>query len=116
MCFRIALITSILLWKLCFNWFSFLNGNTYPILVIPVCIGWIPSRDGSNKVAYCSKKGGVQVWNIKDDKIVQVDHTSGFDQEITLFRWHHADSSKFVFGHIDGSLSLHISGSFVSIL
>ena len=64
-------------------------------------------------MVYCGKEGKVQLWNMNDQSTSQVDYTSGFDCEITLFRWHHTEPSKFVLGHIDGSLSLYVSGEIV---
>ena len=76
----------------------------------PICIGWLPAKDEANVVAFCGKHGNIKLWNMKDNTNAQVDNTAGFDQEVTLFKWHHTDSSRFVLGHIDGSLSLFISG------
>jgi len=76
----------------------------------PICIGWVPGKEGTNVLAFCGKHGNVKLWNMKNNTNSQVDHTTGFDHEVTLFKWHHKEPSKFVFGHIDGSLSLFISG------
>ena len=76
----------------------------------PISIGWIPGKDGADVLVFCGKHGNAKLWNMKDDSKSQVDHTAGFDHEVTLFKWHHTDPSKFVFGHIDGSLSLYNSG------
>ena len=79
-------------------------------LVTPVCVEWIPEKENGDILAYSGKLGTVQLWNVRSNTISQVEYTNNFDHEITLFRWHHTDASKFMFGHTDGSLSLFISG------
>ena len=66
----------------------------------------------AHTLAYCCDKGPIYLWETEKDKTVEFNHTAYFDHSISLFRWHHSDPTKFVTGHVDGSLSLFYSGIF----
>ena len=76
----------------------------------PRCIAWLPGKANHTTLAYSSARGPIYLWEIEKKGVVPFEHTNGFDHELTLFRWHHTDPTKFVVGHVDGSLSIFFSG------
>ncbi|CAK8683632.1 unnamed protein product [Clavelina lepadiformis] len=76
----------------------------------PNCIGWVPGKNRGDILAFCGKQGPLTLWNTVNNNISTVDNTVGFDYNITLFRFHHTDPTKFIFGHYDGSLSIFNAG------
>ena len=77
---------------------------------VPITIEWSPLE--LNLVTYSTARGPLVLWNFSEEGSAVTFHkdVNGFTSDVCHFRWHHKVLGKLVIGHLDGSLSLFISG------